>query len=58
MKKPTNKQLPSRRRPLTAATSMIGGIGIGAAAPTNLVIPPHYYEDKNYIIVGGEQESS
>ncbi len=35
---------------------LAGRVFKGVPAPTNLVIPPHYYEDKNSIIVGDEQE--
>lgn len=30
----------------------------GVPAPTNLVIPPHYYESENVIIVGVDQETA
>ncbi|QEQ96010.1 ubiquinol-cytochrome c reductase iron-sulfur subunit [Neptunomonas concharum] len=35
-----------------------GRVVKGSPAPTNLVIPPHKYEDENIIIVGVDQETA
>jgi len=35
-----------------------GRVMKGSPAPTNLVIPPHKYEDENIIIVGVDQETA
>ena len=37
---------------------MSGRVFAGVPAPTNLVVPPHYYQDENTIVIGVDPQGA